>query len=84
MESESEDSLADGARVVVLSEHDLQKLIERAAAAGARQAAVAAIDEAQHRFVYQVGIGVLKKAAVVVGIGILIFGLWLAGKDLPR
>jgi hypothetical protein len=66
--------------VVHLTKQHLEEIINRAA----EKAAKDTIDEAQQRFVYQVGIGVLKKAALVIGVGILIFGLWLAGKDLPR
>ena len=85
MESATGSSVPGGDRVVVLTPTELEAIIERAAAKGAKKAAAETLDEAQRRFVYQVGIGVLKKAAVVVGVGLLLLGLWLAGRgEMPR
>jgi hypothetical protein len=82
MATESADDLP--AVVVHLTEQQLEEIIKRVATDAATKAAQKTLDEAQHRFVYQVGIGVLKKVAWVIGMGLLVLGLMLAGRDFSR
>lgn len=56
-----------------MSDEELEKLLMTAADKAAKQA----VSEALQAMYVEIGRGVLRKAAYVIGIGIIALGLWL-------
>ncbi len=63
-------------RVIQFTPEELKTLM--------KEAAQETLDEASDRFVRQVGIGVLRKLAYIVGLALLAIGIWLAKGGFPK